>query len=71
MDSKLPPGQWPMDRLCERMAIFCYLVKDLTPEMVRQECGDDYEEMRYYLRERIVDAYRQKVCRQLCGGIAF
>ena len=42
------------------MAIFCYLVSDLTPDKVREECGDDYEEVRYYMRERITDAYKQK-----------
>ena len=60
VDPKLLPEQWPLDKLCERMAIFCYLVSDLTPDKVQEECGDDYEEVRYYLRERITDAYKQK-----------
>ena len=57
----MPPEAWPLDKLCERMVIFCPPLKGLEPATVRAECGDDYEEIRYYLRERIADAYKQRV----------
>ena len=43
------------------MKQYCYLLADLTPELLQQECGSDYEAMRKYLRQRGVDAYCQKV----------
>ncbi len=33
----------------------------LTAELVLEECDYDYEEIRYYLRERAAEAYQMKV----------
>lgn len=59
------PKTWQLNKLCERMCIFCRMLGEgenpLTPENVIEECGDDFEEIRYYLRERITEAYKQKV----------
>lgn len=57
----LPPEEWPLDALAAKMKQYCYLLEDLTPELLREECGDDYEELRAYLRQRGTDAYWQKV----------
>ena len=35
----------------------------LTSELVLEECDYDYEEIRYYLRERAAEAYHMKVVR--------
>ena len=75
INKETDPKTWPLDKLCERMRIFCKMLGEgsdpLTPELVREECGDDFEEIRYYLRERIVDAYKQKASHirsPLCDG---
>ena len=65
MNKDSDPKSWPLEKLCERMCIFCRMLAEgenpLTPKDIIEECGDDFEEIRYYLRERIVDAYKQKV----------
>jgi len=44
---------------------YCYLLNDLTPDLLRNECPD-YEGLRSYLRLRGKEAYLQKrVSRQL------
>ena len=62
-----PPEKWQMDKLCERMVLFFPQLgpeksgeEALTPELVQEECGNDYEEIRYYLRERAAEAYQMK-----------
>ncbi len=61
MNPKLPPEEWPLDALAAKMKQYCYLLEDLTPELLLQESGGDYEELRAYLRQRGADAYQQKV----------
>lgn len=68
IDLKMPPENWKLDVLCNRMITFCKYLgpekagkKVLTPELVQEECDYDFEEIRYYLRERMVEAYDQKV----------
>ena len=63
VDPKLPVEQWPLDVLARKMGQYCYLMEDLSAEKLLQESGGDYEELRYYLHERSVQAYKQKVCR--------
>lgn len=58
------------------MKQYCYLLEDITPELLLKESGGDYEELRAYLRQRGTQAYQQKVrapsycnCPVLsCGG---
>ncbi len=62
MNPTLPPKEWPLDALAAKMKQYCYLLDDLTPELLIQESdGGDYEALRDYLRQRGVDAYWQKV----------
>ena len=61
IDPALPPEERNLESLCNKMKQYCYLLADLTPELLQQECGSDYEAMRKYLRQRGVDAYWQKV----------
>ena len=63
-----PPEKWPLDKLCERMVLFFPQMgpqksgnNALTKELVLEECDYDYEEIRYYLRERAAEAYHIKV----------
>ena len=58
----VPPKEWPLDALAAKMKQYCYLLDDLTPELLMQESNNgDYEALRDYLRQRGVDAYWQKV----------
>ncbi len=60
----LPPKEWPLDALAAKMKQYCYLLEDITPELLTAESGGDYEELRAYLRQRGTQAYQQKVCWQ-------
>lgn len=58
----LPPKEWPLDALAAKMKQYCYLLDDLTSELLMQESNNgDYEALRDCLRQRGVDAYWQKV----------
>ena len=57
----LPPKEWPLQQLADKMQQYCYLLSDLEPELLAQEAKGDYEALRDYLRERGVEAYWQKV----------
>ena len=57
----LPPKEWPLDALAAKMKQYCYLLEDITPELLLKESGGDYEELRAYLRQRGTRAYTQKV----------
>ena len=68
MNKADPPEKWPLDKLCERMILFFPQLGQeksgdnaLTTELVLEECDYDYEEIRYYLRERAAEAYQMKV----------
>ena len=56
----LPPKEWPLDALADKMKQYCYLLDDLTPELLQQQAKGDYEALRDYLRQRGIDAYWQK-----------
>ena len=43
------------------MKQYCYMLSDLSAELLMQEANGDYEDLRDYLRQRAVDAYWQKV----------
>ena len=61
MNPTLPPKEWPLQQLADKMKQYCYLLSDLEPELLAQEAKGDYETLRDYLRERGVEAYWQKV----------
>ncbi len=61
VDASVPPEQWTLDVLANKMKQYCYLLEDLTEDMLRQKAGNDFEALRGFLRQRAVDAYWQKV----------
>lgn len=61
----LPVKEWPLEALANKMKQYCYILDDLTPELLAQEADGDYEQLRDYLRQRGVDAYWQKVLAQI------
>ena len=61
MDPALPPPEWKLEPLASKMIQYCYLLEDLTGELLEKEAGGDYEKLRVYLKKRCVDAYSQKV----------
>ena len=61
MNPTLPPKEWPLQQLADKMKQYCYLLSDLEPELLAQEAKCDYEALRDYLRERGVEAYWHKV----------
>ena len=65
MNPTLPVKEWPLEALANKMKQYCYILDDLTPELLAQEADGDYEQLRDYLRQRGVDAYWQKVLEQI------
>lgn len=55
------PNEWPLEALAVKMKQYCYLLEDLTGDILKEQSGGDYEELRGYLRSQAVDAYWQKV----------
>ena len=39
--ASLPPDQWTLDSLAKKMTQYCYLLEDLTEDMLRQQSGGD------------------------------
>ena len=61
VDTSLLPEEWPLEALAAKMKQYCYLLGDLTGDVLKSEANGDYEALRSYLRKRSVDAYYQKV----------
>ena len=61
VDTQLVPEEWPLEALATKMKQYCYLLEDLTADMLKEQGDGDYELLRKYLRRRAVDAYWQKV----------
>ena len=61
VDVQLAAEEWPLEPLAIKMKQYCYLLEDLTADVLREQAGGDYELLRKYLRRRAVDAYWQKV----------
>jgi preprotein translocase subunit SecA len=61
VDPTLPPDQWPLEALAGKMRQYCYLLEDVTADVLEAESRGDFEALRAYLRRRGVDAYHQKV----------
>jgi preprotein translocase subunit SecA len=50
---------WNLDGLAGKMKQYCYLLEDLDGDVLRAQ--DGYEGIRYYLQNKCVEAYQQKV----------
>ena len=61
VDSQLPPQEWPLEALAVKMKQYCYLLEDLTAQVLDEQADGDYELLRGYLKRRAVDAFWQKV----------
>ncbi|KAH0461891.1 hypothetical protein IEQ34_009466 [Dendrobium chrysotoxum] len=54
-----PKESWELDKLIAKLQQYCYLLNDLTPELLRDKCSR-YEELREFLHLRGREAYFQK-----------
>ncbi|XP_057963746.1 protein translocase subunit SecA, chloroplastic isoform X3 [Malania oleifera] len=50
---------WDLEKLIAKLQQYCYLLNDLTPDILRSKCSS-YEDLRDYLRSRGREAYLQK-----------
>ncbi|KAG0466706.1 hypothetical protein HPP92_018286 [Vanilla planifolia] len=57
--SNTPKESWELDKLVAKLQQYCYLLNDLSPEVLRDKCSS-YEELREYLHLRGREAYFQK-----------
>ncbi|URD85451.1 translocase subunit SecA, partial [Musa troglodytarum] len=55
-----PKENWDLEKLIAKVQQYCYLLNDLTPELVGIKCPS-YEDLREYLRYRGCEAYFQKM----------
>ena len=60
LDSASPPSSWPLDSLAAKMKQYCYLMEDLTGDLLKEHAAT-FEDLRKYLQKRAVDAYWEKV----------
>mmetsp|Transcript_27169 Transcript_27169/g.45446 ORF Transcript_27169/g.45446 Transcript_27169/m.45446 type:complete len:1029 (-) Transcript_27169:324-3410(-) len=62
LDPAVPMEQWDFTALAGKMKQYCYMLDDLTPEMLKEKAQEGgVDAVGAYLRERGVAAYRQKV----------
>ncbi|KAL9285377.1 Protein translocase subunit SECA1 [Arabidopsis thaliana] len=54
-----PKESWDFEKLIAKVQQYCYLLNDLTPDLLKSE-GSSYEGLQDYLRARGRDAYLQK-----------
>ncbi|KAI5674850.1 hypothetical protein M9H77_05800 [Catharanthus roseus] len=54
-----PKESWDLEKLVAKLQQYCYLLDDLTPELLDSKCSN-YEELQDYLRLRGREAYLQK-----------
>ncbi|XP_050236369.1 protein translocase subunit SecA, chloroplastic [Mercurialis annua] len=57
--SDAPKESWDFEKLIAKVQQYCYLLNDLTPDLLRSNCSS-YEELQDYLRLRGREAYMQK-----------
>ncbi|KAL6219663.1 hypothetical protein ACLB2K_007422 [Fragaria x ananassa] len=57
--SDAPKESWDLDKLIKKLQQYCYLLNDLTPDVLSSECSS-YEDLQDYLRLRGREAYLQK-----------
>ncbi|KAJ0052013.1 hypothetical protein Pint_00759 [Pistacia integerrima] len=54
-----PKESWDLEKLIAKLQQYCYLLNDLTPDLLRSK-GSSYEDLQDYLRLRGREAYLQK-----------
>ncbi|KAL5792054.1 hypothetical protein ACOSP7_000648 [Xanthoceras sorbifolium] len=54
-----PKESWDLEKLIAKLQQYCYLLNDLTPDLLRSKCSS-YEDLQDYLRLRGREAYMQK-----------
>lgn len=54
-----PKENWNLDALVAKLQQYCYLLNDLTPQVLAEKCSS-YDGLREYLRLRGQEAYLQK-----------
>uniref|UniRef100_A0A7I4C591 chloroplast protein-transporting ATPase n=1 Tax=Physcomitrium patens TaxID=3218 RepID=A0A7I4C591_PHYPA len=59
VDSSLPQEEWNLEALCAKVKQYCYLLEDLTPELLNEKCPT-YDSLGDYLRMRGREAYVEK-----------
>ncbi|CAA0830616.1 Protein translocase subunit SECA1- chloroplastic, partial [Striga hermonthica] len=57
--SDAPRESWEFERLIAKLKQYCYLLDDLTPDLLETKCSN-FEELRDYLHLRGCEAYLQK-----------
>ncbi|XP_059625511.1 protein translocase subunit SecA, chloroplastic isoform X2 [Cornus florida] len=57
--SDAPKESWDLEKLIAKLQQYCYLLNDLTPDLVVSNCSS-YDELRDYLHIRGREAYLQK-----------
>ncbi|GAB2234508.1 hypothetical protein Droror1_Dr00003763 [Drosera rotundifolia] len=57
--SDAPKESWDLEKLIAKLQQYCYLLNDLTPELVACKCST-YKDLKDYLRARGREAYSQK-----------
>ncbi|KAJ4968921.1 hypothetical protein NE237_015622 [Protea cynaroides] len=57
--SDAPKESWDLGKLIVKLQQYCYLLKDLTPDLLENKCSS-YEDLRDYLHYRGREAYLQK-----------
>lgn len=65
---------WNLDGLAAKVGQYCFILQNLTGDVLRRECGDDYEKLRDFLHEQGAAAYQEKarpfgtaLCHRLCS----
>ncbi|XP_055817998.1 protein translocase subunit SecA, chloroplastic [Solanum dulcamara] len=57
--SDAPKESWDLEKLISKLQQYCYLLNDLTPDLLAANCST-YEELQQYLQLRGREAYLQK-----------
>ncbi|CAM6034293.1 unnamed protein product [Sphagnum compactum] len=59
IDASLPREEWNLEALCAKVKQYCYLLEDLSPELLADKCST-IESLSDYLHFRGREAYLQK-----------
>ncbi|KAK9281161.1 hypothetical protein L1049_004055 [Liquidambar formosana] len=59
LGSDAPKESWDLEKLIAKLKQYCYLLNDLTPDLLASKCST-YEDLRDYLHIRGREAYLQK-----------
>ena len=56
-----PAAEWRLEMLAGKMQQYCPRLTDLNGEVLREQSGGGFEQLRDYMRRRAVEAYWEKV----------